>query len=113
MENYFQNQFQYALAPNVDNIQELDIIFDVHLSSNIDDFDINELLRVIKSLQNDKTCGKNSIPAEFLKLPKILDIILPIINKALFHDGEVSLEWKSQLIIHIPNKGDLSLFYSS
>ena len=59
-------------------------------------------------MQNKRACGEDNTPAELLKLPGILNILLTILNKTLL-EGEIPSEWKTQLLIPIPKKGDLSL----
>jgi hypothetical protein len=106
----WKTHFKNVLAPEVDNNIQLSFpkIFDTDIMFNTSEFSIFELEKVLKSMQNNKACGEDNIPVELLKIPGFIYVLLPILNKALL-DGEIPIEWKTQLIIPIPKKGNLSL----
>ena len=54
-------------------------------------------------MQNNRACGEDNIHVEHFKLPGILNILLPVLNKALL-ESEIPLELKTQLFIPIPKK---------
>ena len=106
----WKSHFKNVLAPEVDNNIQLSFpkIFDTDIMFNTSEFSIFELEKVLKSMQNNKACEEDNIPVELLKIPGFINVLLPILNKALL-DGEIPTEWKTQLIIPIPKKGNLSL----
>ena len=69
----------------------------------------NEVLEALKSTSNNKATGLDSISAEFLKLPGISTIILPLLNKVM-STGVAFNEWHTNIIIPLPKKGDLSQY---
>ena len=95
-----ENSFKKVLAPEVDNNIQLSFpkFFDTDILFNTSEFSIFELEKVLKSMENNKACGEDNIPVELLKIPGFINILLPILNKALL-DGEIPIEWKTQLII--------------
>ena len=68
---------------------------------------LDELLSVIKKMSNNKATGVDNISTEFLKIPGVLNLLLPYINHAL-ESGQSWEAWRRNIIIPLPKKGDLS-----
>ena len=67
-------------------------------------FSIEELQLALKSLQTGRAVGRDSVPAELLRLPELQDIVLALSNE--YYEGRVSkwlLETRLKLL---PKKGD-------
>ena len=70
---------------------------------------IAELDAAIKQMSNNKACGIDGITTEYLKIPGISAVLLPIINKVL-ESCTAPAEWRTNIIVPVPKKGDLTKY---
>jgi hypothetical protein len=105
----WKNYFQKLLNNEHPDINNNDIIpeKDIDLDINTDNFTMEELEEAIFTLKNERTTGIDNIKAETLKYGgyKLRKNILAICNTAL-NEEKVPNEWKKNIIIPIPKKGD-------
>jgi hypothetical protein len=102
-KNYFQNLLNNEHNKNDINIPENNTDLDI----NINNFIMNELNEVISSLTTERAAGSDNIKTETLKYggDKLREKILEICNEVLNHTT-VPIEWRRNIIIPIPKKGD-------
>ena len=101
--NYFKD-----LLNNNHNIDNLDIFErNLDLDININDFTLHELNQVISTLKNGRKPGIDNINSEVLKYGgnTLREKILCICNLS-FNNNITPIEWKKNIIIPIPKKGD-------
>jgi hypothetical protein len=105
----WRNHFD-KLLNNAENINAfyLDIPeATVDLPINCDDFTMDEIKIVLKSLKNNRACGvDHAITNESLKYSGDMAIVnLRNICNKILKSGTPPLEWKTNIIIPIPKKG--------
>ena len=59
-----------------------------------------ELDAAIKQMSNNKACG---ITTEYLKIPGISAVLLPVINKVL-ETCDSPTEWRTNIIVPVPKR---------
>ena len=62
---------------------------------------IAELDAAIKQMSNNKACGIDGITTEYLKIPGISTVLLPVINKVL-ETCDAPTEWRTNIIVPVP-----------
>ena len=58
-------------------------------------------------MSNNKACGIDG--TEYLKIPVIIAVLLPVINKVL-EACTAPAEWRTNIIVPVPKKGDLTKY---
>ena len=100
---HFSDLLGHTQSDNSNNVNK--VVADI-LPIAVDDFDMVELHKAIKSLSVNKSPGIDEIPSEIWK-SGVLDVpLLQVCNKML-HYGEKPDLWSKSIIIPIPKKGDL------
>lgn len=99
----WQDSFQTLLNPTGNNSisetqNEINESDGSYLNEHIS---LEELIRAIRSLKNNKASGIDEIPGEVLKNPKLVKFLLTLFNKC-FETGMVPDIWSKTIINPIP-----------
>ena len=69
-------------------------------------FSAAELDSALKTIQNNKSPGSDSIPNEVLRIANVRSVLLRILNDAYIHGPPE--QWRETILVPLPKKGDLS-----
>ena len=101
-KNYFQSPL--GKTPDISN-ESIRNIVNYKLNIKTGNFNIEELNKVIKTLQSNKAAGPDNIPSEFWKTGKFNDILLELCN-GVYNLNHIN-RWTEGCILPFPKKGDL------
>jgi len=111
--NYFKSLLNVEIIVKAEDLIDGKDVWMPKLINAIDleifsgDTNLLELQVVLNSMKSGKAVGLDDVSTEFLKIPGILEYIVPLVNKVL-SSGVAFEEWTKNIIIPIPKKGDLS-----
>ncbi|VDP05067.1 unnamed protein product, partial [Schistosoma curassoni] len=79
------------------------------LPINVGPSTIEEISIAIRQIKSGKAAGPDDIPAEALKADIVVTArILHILFNKIWDEEQVPTDWKEELLIKMPKKGDLS-----
>ena len=105
---YFNELLGGARSDDTDD-WEPTIIFNNKLDIEEGKCTIEELNVVLNQMKNNKASGYDAVTAEALKLPAIPGLFLKFIKEVLAGQSAYP-EWKKNIIIPLPKKGDLTQY---
>ena len=102
----WKNHFQ-SLLGSTPSISDEPIKYIINYTLNIKtgNFDLEELNKVVMTLQSNKATGPDNIPTEFWKSGEFNDILLELCNE-VYNQNHID-RWREGCILPFPKKGDL------